>query len=197
MMDRTTRPLVIVAAFAGSLVVGLVLMLWALGGLRTVAAPAAIGGPFQLTDQAGQIVTEKSLQGRPTLIFFGFTHCPDVCPTSLFEISQVLRAMGEDADRVNAYFISVDPERDTDAAMKDYLSSFDSHLKGLTGGPDAVAKVISGFRVYARKVPLKDGDYTMDHTALIYLMDRDGHFVSPFNLKRTPEEAAADLKRYL
>jgi protein SCO1 len=197
MMDRTTRPLVIVAAFAGSLVVGLVLMLWALGGLRTVAAPAAIGGPFQLTDQAGRIVTEKSLQGRPTLIFFGFTHCPDVCPTSLFEISEVLRAMGEDADRVNAYFISVDPERDTDAAMKDYLSSFDSHLKGLTGDPDAVAKVISGFRVYARKVPLKDGDYTMDHTALIYLMDRDGHFVSPFNLKRTPEEAAADLKRYL
>jgi len=197
MMDRTTRPLVIVAAFAGSLVVGLVLMLWALGGLRTVAAPAAIGGPLQLTDQAGQIVTEKSLQGRPTLIFFGFTHCPDVCPTSLFEISEVLRAMGEDANRVNAYFISVDPERDTDAAMKDYLSSFDSHLKGLTGGPDAVAKVISGFRVYARKVPLKDGDYTMDHTALIYLMDRDGHFVSPFNLKRTPEEAAADLKRYL
>ncbi|HYS88322.1 MAG TPA: SCO family protein, partial [Bradyrhizobium sp.] len=194
-MDRTTRPLVIVAAFAGSLVVGLVLMLWALGGLRTVAAPAAIGGPFQLTDQAGRIVTEKSLQGRPTLIFFGFTHCPDVCPTSLFEISEVLRAMGEDADRVNAYFISVDPERDTDAAMKDYLSSFDSHLKGLTGDPDAVAKVISGFRVYARKVPLKDGDYTMDHTALIYLMDRDGHFVSPFNLKRTPEEAAADLKR--
>ena len=197
MMDRTTRPLVIVAAFAGSLVVGLVLMLWALGGLRTVAAPAAIGGPFQLTDQAGQIVTEKSLQGRPTLIFFGFTHCPDVCPTSLFEISEVLRAMGSDADRVNAYFISVDPERDTDAAMKDYLSSFDSHLKGLTGDPDAVAKVISGFRVYARKVPLKDGDYTMDHTALIYLMDRDGHFVSPFNLKRTPEEAAADLKHYL
>jgi len=197
MMDRTTRPLVIVAAFAGSLVVGLVLMLWALGGLRTVAAPAAIGGPFQLTDQAGRIVTEKSLQGRPTLIFFGFTHCPDVCPTSLFEISEVLRAMGTDADRVNAYFISVDPERDTDAAMKDYLSSFDSHLKGLTGGPDAVAKVISGFRVYARKVPLKDGNYTMDHTALIYLMDRDGHFVSPFNLKRTPEEAAADLKRYL
>ncbi len=197
MMDRTTRPLVIVAAFAGSLVVGLVLMLWALGGLRTVAAPAAIGGPFQLADQTGQIVTEKSLQGRPTLIFFGFTHCPDVCPTSLFEISEVLRAMGEDANRVNAYFISVDPERDTDAAMKDYLSSFDSHLKGLTGDPDAVAKVISGFRVYARKVPLKDGDYTMDHTALIYLMDRDGHFVSPFNLKRTPEEAAADLKRYL
>ena len=197
MMDRTTRPLVIVAAFAGSLVVGLVLMLWAVGGLRNVAAPAAIGGPFQLTDQAGQAVTEKNLKGRPTLIFFGFTHCPDVCPTSLFEISEVLRAMGKDADRVNAYFISVDPERDTNAAMKDYLSSFDPHLKGLTGDADAIAKTLSGFRVYARKVPLKEGDYTMDHTALIYLMDRDGHFVSPFNLKRTPEEAATDLKRYL
>jgi protein SCO1/2 len=197
MMDRTTRPLVVVAAFASSLVVGLVVVLWLLGGLRGVTAPAAIGGPFQLTDQAGQTVTEKNLQGKPTLIFFGFTHCPDVCPTSLFEISEVLRAMGGDADRVNAYFISVDPERDTAVAMKDYLSSFDPHLKGLTGNTDAVAKVISGFRVYAKKVPLKDGDYTMDHTALIYLMDRDGKFVAPFNLKRTPEAAAADLKRYL
>jgi protein SCO1/2 len=197
MMDRTTRPLIVVAAFASSLVVALVVVLWLLGGLRGVTAPAAIGGPFQLTDQAGQTVTEKNLQGKPTLIFFGFTHCPDVCPTSLFEISEVLRAMGGDADRVNAYFISVDPERDTATAMKDYLSSFDPHLKGLTGDADAVAKVVSGFRVYAKKVPLKDGDYTMDHTALIYLMDRDGKFVAPFNLKRTPEAAAADLKRYL
>ena len=137
-MDRTTRPLIVVAAFASSLVVGLVVVLWMLGGLRGVTAPAAIGGPFQLTDQAGQSITEKNLRGKPTLIFFGFTHCPDVCPTSLFEISEVLRAMGGDADRVNAWFISVDPERDTSAAMKDYLSSFDPHLKGLTGDPDAV-----------------------------------------------------------
>src|SRR6204780_336055 len=106
-MDRASRPLVIVAAFGGSLVVGLLLMLWALGGLRNVTAPAAIGGPFQLTDQSGQTVTDKSLQGRPSLIFFGFTHCPDVCPTSLFEISEVLRAMGKDADRVNAYYVTV------------------------------------------------------------------------------------------
>jgi protein SCO1 len=196
-MDRTTRPLVIIAAFAGSLVIGLVIMLWALGGLRSATAPAAIGGPFQLADQAGQTVTEQNLKGKPTLIFFGFTHCPDVCPTSLFEISEVLKAMGKDADRVNAWFVSVDPERDTAAAMKDYLSSFDPHLKGLTGAPDAVGKVLSAYRVYAKKVPLKDGDYTMDHTALIYLMDRDGQFVAPFNLKRTPEEAATDLKRYL
>src|ERR1700746_1855053 len=125
MMDRTTRPLVIVGAFAASLIVGLVLMLWALGGLRHVAAPAAIGGPFQLTDQSGQTVTEKSMQGHPTLIFFGFTHCPDVCPTTLFEISEVLKAMGKDADRVNAYFISVDPGRDTLAGIEAYRSRFD------------------------------------------------------------------------
>lgn len=197
-MDRiAARPLVIVAAFATSLLLGLIVMFSIFGGMRSVATPAAIGGPFQLTDQSGQTVTEKALQGRPTLIFFGFTHCPDVCPTSLFEISEVLRALGGDADRVNAYFISVDPERDNEAAMKDYLSSFDPHLKGLTGDPEVVAKVLSEYRVYAKKVPLKDGDYTMDHTALVYLMDRYGKFVAPFNLKRTPEEAAADLKHYL
>jgi protein SCO1/2 len=197
-MDRTVaRPLVIVTAFATSLLLGLLIMLWALGGVRGVPAPAAIGGPFQLTDQSGTTVTDKSLQGRPSLIFFGFTHCPDVCPTSLFEISEVLRAMGKDADRVNAYFVSVDPERDSKEAIKDYLSSFDPHLKGLTGDPEAIAKMLTAYRVYAKKVPLKDGDYTMDHTALTYLMDRDGKFVAPFNLNRTPEEAAADLKRYL
>ena len=197
MTDRTGRPLVVVAAFAASLAIGLLATLWLLGGWSGATAPASIGGPFQLSDQTGASVTEKNLQGHPSLVFFGFTHCPDVCPTSLFEMSEVMRALGSDADKVNAYFVSVDPERDTPAAMKDYLSSFDPHLKGLTGSPEAVAKMVSAYRVYARKVPLKDGDYTMDHTALIYLMDRSGHFVAPFNLKRTSEEAAKDLKRYL
>lgn len=196
-MSSIARPLVIATAFAASLVVGLLIMFWAMGGMSKVAQPAAIGGPFQLTDQNGKTVTDKNLKGKPTLIFFGYTHCPDVCPTSLFEISEVLRAMGKDADKVNAIFISVDPERDTPAAMKDYLSSFDPHLEGLSGDPAEIAKVITSYRVYAKKVPTKDGDYTMDHTALIYLMDRDGRFVSPFNLKRTPDEAAAELKRYL
>ncbi|GLR99835.1 MULTISPECIES: SCO family protein [Bradyrhizobium] len=196
-MSSAARPLVIATAFAASLIVGLLIMFWAMGGLSKVAQPAAIGGPFQLTDQNGKAVTDKSLKGKPTLIFFGYTHCPDVCPTSLFEISEVLRVMGKDADKINAVFISVDPERDTPATMKDYLSSFDPHLEGLSGDPAETAKVISSYRVYAKKVPTKDGDYTMDHTALIYLMDRDGRFVSPFNLKRTPEEAAAELKKYL
>ncbi|KYK47164.1 copper-binding protein [Bradyrhizobium liaoningense] len=196
-MSSATRPLVIATAFAASLIVGLLIMFWAMGGVSKVAQPAAIGGPFQLTDQNGKAVTDKSLKGKPTLIFFGYTHCPDVCPTSLFEISEVLRVMGKDADKVNAIFISVDPERDTPATMKDYLSSFDPHLQGLSGDPAETAKVVTSYRVYAKKVPTKDGDYTMDHTALIYLMDRDGRFVSPFNLKRTPEEAAADLGKYL
>lgn len=196
-MSSTARPLVIATAFAASLVVGLLVLFWAMGGVSKVAQPAAIGGPFQLTDQNGQTITDKSLKGKPTLIFFGYTHCPDVCPTSLFEMSEVLRALGKDADKVNAVFISVDPERDTPATMKDYLSSFDPHLEGLSGDPAETAKVITSYRVYAKKVPTKDGDYTMDHTALIYLMDRDGRFVSPFNLKRTPEEAATELKRYL
>jgi protein SCO1/2 len=196
-MSSAARPLVIATAFASSLVVGLLVLFWAMGGVSKVAQPAAIGGPFQLTDQAGKAFTDKDLKGKPTLIFFGYTHCPDVCPTSLFEMSEVLRAMGKDADKVNAVFISVDPERDTPATMKDYLSSFDPHLEGLSGDPAETAKVITSYRVYAKKVPTKDGDYTMDHTALIYLMDRDGRFVSPFNLKRTPEEAATDLKKYL
>ncbi|MET4215226.1 protein SCO1/2 [Bradyrhizobium sp. LM6.10] len=196
-MSSAARPLVIATAFAASLVLGLLIVFWAMGGVSKVAQPAAIGGPFQLTDQNGKAFTDKNLKGKPTLIFFGYTHCPDVCPTSLFEISEVLRALGKDADKVNAVFISVDPERDTTAAMKDYLSSFDPHLEGLSGDPAETAKVITSYRVYAKKVPTKDGDYTMDHTALIYLMDRDGRFVSPFNLKRTPEEAAVELKRYL
>jgi protein SCO1 len=197
MTDRLSRPLIIIAAFAASLAVGLALTLWLMGGPRGVTAASTIGGPFQLVDQSGQTVSEKNLQGKPTIVFFGFTHCPDVCPTALFEMSEILRAMGKDANRVNAYFVSVDPERDTPEIMKSYLSSFDPNLKGLTGSPEQVAGVISAYRVYAKKVPLKDGDYTMDHTALIYLMDREGRFVAPFNIKRKPEEAAADLKKYL
>jgi protein SCO1/2 len=130
-------------------------------------------------------------------VFFGFAHCPDVCPTTLFEMSEVIRQLGKDADRIGALLITVDPERDTPAALKDYLASFDPHLRGLTGDPAAVNAAIKAYRVYAKKIPLEGGDYTMDHTAVVYLMDKDGRFVAPFNLKRTPEAAAAELRRYL
>ena len=147
---------------------------------------AAVGGPFQLEDQNGKPVTDADMKGRPFLVFFGYTHCPDICPTTLFELSQIMQKLGKDADRTGALFITVDPERDTPAALKDYLSNFDPHLRGLTGDPAAVNAAIKAYRVYAKKVPLKDGDYTMDHTAIVYLMDKDGRFVAPFNLKQTP-----------
>ena len=187
----------------GAFLCGLVLVFGAilLGSGRAPSpigpAIAAVGGPFHLEDQNGKPVSDADMKGRPFLVFFGFTHCPDVCPTTLFDVSQVLHQLGKDADRAGALFITVDPERDTPAVLKEYLSNFDPHLRGLTGDPAAVAAAIKAYRVYAKKVPLDNGDYTMDHTAVVYLMDRDGQFVAPFDLKRTPETAAADLRRYL
>jgi protein SCO1/2 len=199
MKARTAQILLMLAGFLAG-VASIVLVVVLVSGRDPVpsAGAAAIGGPFTLVDQNGRTVTDKDLRGHPFLVFFGFTHCPDVCPTSLFEISEVLGKLGPDAQKVSALFVSIDPERDTPAAMKDYLSSFNPHLVGLTGDPTAIAAVAKEYRVYVKKVPLDDkGDYTMDHTALVYLMDKEGRFVTPFNLKRTPEAAAADLRRYL
>jgi protein SCO1 len=199
MAARSVRILVISAAFLAGLVLCFGVVLMVSGRLSAPVAQqvATIGGPFKLTDQNGQGVSDQDLKGHPFLVFFGFTHCPDVCPTTLFEVSEILRSLGSDADRTRALFITVDPERDTPAAMKDYLSSFDPHLAGLTGDAAAIAAVAKAYRVYYKKVPLDQGDYTMDHTAIVYLMDKDGRFVAPFNLKRTTEAAAADLRRYL
>jgi len=198
MTARSTRILVMSAAFLAGLVLCFGVVLIVTGRLSSPVAQqiAAIGGPFKLTDQNGQTVTDQDLKGHPFLVFFGFTHCPDVCPTTLFEVSEILRALGPDADRTAALFITVDPERDTAASLKDYLGSFDPHVRGLTGDADALAKVAKEYRVYYKKVPLDGGDYTMDHTAVVYLMDKDGRFVAPFNVSRTPEQEAADLRRY-
>jgi protein SCO1 len=199
MNARSIRVLVVAAAFLAGLVLcfGVILIVSGRVSAPVAQQVAAIGGSFELVDQNGRTVTDRDLKGRPFLVFFGFTRCPDICPTTLFEVSEILRALGKDADRVGALFITVDPERDTPAALKDYLSSFDPHLAGLTGEPAAVAAVAKAYRVYFKKVPLDQGGYTMDHTAIVYLMDKDGRFVSPFNLKRTTEAAAADLRRYL
>jgi protein SCO1/2 len=199
MTARSTRVVLIAAAFLAGLALCFGVVLIVTGRLSAPAAQqiAAIGGPFKLVDQNGKVVTDQDMKGHPFLVFFGFTHCPDVCPTTLFEVSEIMRALGPDADRTRALFITVDPERDTPAAMKDYLSSFDPHLSGLTGDPATIAAVAKAYRVYYKKVPLDEGGYTMDHTAIVYLMDKDGRFVSPFSLKRTPDAAAADLRRYL
>ena len=199
MSARSTRILLMSAAFLAGLVLcfGVVLLVTGRVSAPVAQQVAAIGGPFKLIDQTGKEVTDQDMKGRPFLVFFGFTHCPDVCPTTLFEVSEILRALGPDADKMRALFITVDPERDTPAVMKDYLSSFDPHLSGLTGDPAAVAAVAKAYRVYFKKVPLDQGGYTMDHTAIIYLMDKDGRFVSPFSLKRPPETLVAELRKYL
>ncbi len=197
MTARTAHILVLFSAFIGGLVFFLGVILFATQYQGTGGGPSAIGGPFKLIDQDGKPITDQDFKGHPFLVFFGYTHCPDICPTTLFEMSEVLRAMGKDADRVNALFVTVDPERDTAAAMKDYLSSFDPHLRGATGDRKAIDTAEKEYRVYAKKIPADNGDYSMDHTALVYLMDKQGRFVAPFKLDRKPEAAAADLRRYL
>jgi protein SCO1/2 len=198
MAARASHFALVLSAFLAGLAIFLGVFLYATGQMGGGApGPSAIGGPFRLIDQNGKPVTDEDMKGRPFLVFFGYTHCPDVCPTTLFEMSEVMRALGQDAGRVNALFVTVDPERDTAAAMKDYLSSFDPHLRGATGDQKSIEAVEKAYRVYAKKVPTDNGDYTMDHTALVYLMDKQGRFVAPFKLNRKPDEAAAELRRYL
>ncbi|QRG08763.1 SCO family protein [Xanthobacter dioxanivorans] len=198
-MSQRSRLIVLFSAFAAGalvLVTAVTMLMPAPVPKITSTGTAQVGGPFSLVDQDGAPVTQAILAGKPSLIFFGFTHCPDVCPTALFEMSEIFAALGPDANKVQAFFVTVDPERDTPSVMKSYLASFAPQLKGLTGTPEAVDAMKKEYRVYSRKVPLSGGDYTMDHTAVVYLMDKTGAFVAPFNSKRPPADAAAELKRY-
>ena len=198
MNANTSRIMLLLAAFLGGLFLFFGAIIFVTGRAPSPIGPAiaAVGGPFHLEDQDGKSVSDADFKGRPFLVFFGFTHCPDICPTTMFEMSQIMRALGPDADRTAALFITVDPERDTPAVIKDYLSNFDPHVRGLTGDQASLTAALKAYRVYAKKVPLDKGDYTMDHTALVYLMDKEGRFVAPFNVSRTPEVEAADLRRY-
>jgi protein SCO1 len=199
LQEPPTRFLPVVGAFlcGMALVFGAIVYIAGHSGSPIGPAIAAVGGPFQLEDQNGKPVSDQDMKGKPFLVLFGYTHCPDVCPMTLFEISEVMKWLGRDADRAGALFITVDPERDTPAVLKDYMSNFDPHMRGLTGDPAAVAAALKAYRVYAKKIPLKVDDYTIDHTAVVYLMDRDGRFVAPFNLKQTPKAAAQQLRGYL
>jgi protein SCO1 len=198
MNAATARLLMVLAAFLGGLVLcfGVVLIVTGGGPVPNATARAAIGGPFRLTDQNGKTVTDEDFKGHPSLVFFGFTNCPEVCPTTLFDISEVLNRLGPDAAQVNALFVTVDPARDTPEKLKDYLSSFNPRLIGLGGDPAAIAAVAKAYRVFYEKVPQDGGNYTMNHTAIVYLMDKQGNFVAPFSLRRRPEDSAADLRRY-
>lgn len=185
---------VLTAFLAGALT--LVAAIWVMLP-RDVTQPSNVGGPFTMVDQNGKTVTEASFKGEPFLVFFGFTNCPDICPTTLYEMSEVLKRLGPDANKTAALFVSVDPERDTPEKLKQYVSSFHPRIFALTGSEAQVEAIKKEYRVFAKKVPLKDGDYTMDHTAVVYLMDKNGRFIAPFNLQRTADEAAADLRKRL
>jgi protein SCO1/2 len=170
-------------------------------GILIAATPgrspsALVGGPFALQTADGKTLTDADLKGRPFLVYFGYTHCPDVCPTTLAQISDALRLMPDKP--IRALFVTVDPERDTPALMADYVSSFDSRFVGLGGSPEQIAAIEKAYRVYARKGPLQaDGGYSMDHSSVVYLMDANGAFVEALNMERPPAEVAKELTDYL
>ena len=175
----------------------------ALAGLAIwiVATPARnpsalVGGPFALQTGDDATLTDADLKGHPFLVYFGYTHCPDVCPTTLAEISDVLRRMPDKP--IRALFVTVDPERDTPASMADYVSSFDSRITGLSGSRAEIDAIEKAYRVYARKgPPQSDGGYSMDHSSVVYLMDKNGLFVESLDLQRPPEDTAKELSAYL
>jgi protein SCO1 len=189
---RTPPRFAIVAiVFAGVLVVAAgVLLALALRetprGAAGTALASAIGGPFQLIDQNGKPFSDADLKGKWHLIFFGYTHCPDACPTALNEMSLALDRLGMKRDEVGVVFITVDPERDTPDALKSYIQSFDAPIVALTGSPEAVAQAAKAYRVFYAKHPRPDGDYDMDHSAVIYVMNPEGRFTATF----TPDSSA-------
>lgn len=158
---------------------------------------ADIGGPFTLVDQAGRPVTDRDLLGKPTVVFFGFTFCPEVCPTTLQDLTADLQDLGPAADRLNVVFVTVDPERDRPEQLRQYLSSFDPRIRGLTGTPEQVAAMAREYRVTSRRVPLEGGGYTMDHTSYVMLFDERGEFAEPIGYGESPERRRAALRRLL
>lgn len=156
------------------------------------------GVPFQLVAQDGQPITEKAFQEKPTALFFGFTHCPEVCPTTLFELNGWLHKVDPDGTRINAYFISVDPERDPPELLGQYISNVTDRVKGVSGDPAKVAEMVKGFKVYARKVPVDEkdpnGEYTMDHTASVFLLNHGGRFAKTIAYGEDADSAVKKLQ---
>ena len=165
---------------------------------------AMFGGPFTPTDTAGRTVTEASLKGRPYAIFFGFTRCPEVCPTTLSTLTRLHQALykaaeprGKAAAPLHIVFVSVDPGHDTPASLGTYLASFPIPVTGLTGTPEQLARIEKAYAVYVKKVPLEGGDYTIDHTASVYLMDANGRFVTTLGYDDSEADKLTILRRFL
>ncbi len=153
------------------------------------------GAPFTLVDQKGAPITEAAFRGHPSVVFFGFTHCPEVCPTTLVDMTVWLKTLGDEGKNLHAYFISVDPERDTPEIMNTYVSNFSDRIVGITGEPDKVHAMTKAFGIYWKKVDTGDGDYTMDHTASVLLLDAKGGFAGTIAYGESPDNAIAKLKR--
>jgi protein SCO1/2 len=153
------------------------------------------GAPFTLVDQKGAEITEAAFRGHPSAVFFGFTHCPEVCPTTLFELDGWLKKLGNEGKDVRAYFVSVDPERDTAAVMDAYVGNVSDRITGITGEPEKVQAMAKAFGIYSRKVDLEGGDYTMDHTASVILLDSAGKFAGTIAYGENPEAALTKLRR--
>jgi len=158
-------------------------------------APFEIGGPFRLTAGDGRTVTDADFRGRWMLVYFGYTHCPDACPTALQDMANAVDALGPDAARrVALLFITIDPERDTPALIQDYVSAFNAPITALSGTPEQIAAAARAYRVYYAKHPRDDGGYDMDHSSIIYLMDPAGKLVGNFTHETPPDAITAKLK---
>lgn len=149
---------------------------------------------FHLTDHENQEVTPKSLEKKPSLIFFGFTWCPDVCPTTLSDMSMWLDELGGDAQELNAIFVSVDPERDTPSILAEYIAAFHPQIRGWTGTEDQISQIVSEFHITVQKVQDTDTDYTINHTASVFLFDRDGNFRSTVDFHEPRAVAVQKIK---
>lgn len=160
-----------------------------------VGSGDAYGGTFELVDQKGQPITEKEFRAQPAAVFFGFTHCPEICPTTLFELDGWLKQLGPGGENVRAFFVSVDPERDTPQIMDQYVSNVSQRITGVTGDPAKVAAMVKSFNIYSRKVETGGGEYTMDHTASVLLLDKGGAFAGTIAYGENSQTAVAKLKR--
>ncbi|MFL0587775.1 SCO family protein [Sphingomonas olei] len=160
------------------------------------AATNAPGGAFRLVDTNGKTVTEQTLKGKPYAIFFGFTRCPDICPTSMNRMALLHQKLGADGDKMNIVFVSVDPEHDKSEDIAGFLSMFDAPVIGLTGEPAELKRMEEAYKIYVERVPLPNGDYTIDHTARILLFDRNGEFATTMDAAE-PEDRALDRLRKL